>query len=139
MISIADSRFYPEVIKEFNYEFGKVFVFDQFVVSEINQGIDFEYNQAQSIIADVIGFFGETKGLSINYVSNRIHSYSVMASDWIRFFKDGYLLNSYIVVSDKKRFCNLAIEKLFFKHSIKQFSELEAAINFVKKDMIKIN
>lgn len=138
MISVTDSRFYPEVIKEFNYEFGNIFVFNQFVVTEINEGVNFEYRHGLVIKDDIFILFNETNGKSLNFISNRINSYSVMASDWIKFFKEGYLLNSYIVVSDKSRFSNLAIEKLFFKHTIKHFTELEMAINFVENDMMKI-
>ena len=139
MISISDSSFYPKVIKEFNYNFGNVFVFDKFVVSEINHGVNFDYSHAQSIIEDVFILFNKTNGETINYISNRMNSYSVMASHWERFFNEGYLLNAYIVVSDKARFCNVSIEKLFFKRTITHFSELEMAINFVESEMVKMD
>ncbi|MCL5129469.1 hypothetical protein [Algibacter sp. L4_22] len=140
MISIMDTDFYPEVLKEFNYSFGDVFVFDKFVVSEIRQGVDFSWdNHAKAVIDDVFGFLGTPDGATINLISNRINSYSVMASDWVKFFKNSYFLNSYIVVSDKARLSNATIEKLFFKGTIKHFSQLEMAINFVKNDMVEID
>ncbi|MDO7137717.1 hypothetical protein [Algibacter lectus] len=140
MISITESDFYPMVLKEFNYDFGSVFIFEKCVVSEVNEGVDFTWDvHAKRIIDDVFGYLGTPDGATINFISNRINSYSVMASDWIRFFKNSYFLKSYIVVSDKTRLSNAIIEKLFFKGAIKHFKELDMAINFVENDMVEIN
>jgi len=139
MKRLRDSQFYSEVLREFNYEFGDIFVFEKFVVSEIKEGVIYDYNCGQCIIIDLFRYLNTSDGASINVISNRVNSYSVMATDWLKFFEDGFSLNSYMVVSDKKRFSNAVIEKLFFKYPIKHFSEIEMAINFVKYDIMKID
>ncbi|WP_147678620.1 hypothetical protein [Algibacter pacificus] len=138
MNSIVETSFYPQVLKEFNYPFGNVFIFDKFVLSEIDEGIDFGWDNGRTIIQDVFGFLGTSNGATVNFISNRVNSYSVIATDWIKFFNNNYLLKSYIVVFDKSRFSNLEIEKLFFKGNIKHFTALDIAVNFVENDMVEM-
>jgi len=138
MVSIVETKFYSRVLKEFNYPFADIFVFDKFIVSEIKQGVNFDYNNASEIIKDICSFLGSENGEDINYISNRVHSYSVTASDWVKFFKNNFSLKSYIVVSNKSKVSNIIIEKLFYKGNIKHFKELDMAINFVEIDMLKI-
>jgi len=139
MKSIRDTQFYSQVLKEFNYHFGDFFVFEKFVVSEIKEGVVCDYSCAECIIVDLFRYLNTSDGASINFISNRVNSYSVMATDWLKFFEDGFSLNSYMVVSDKKRFSNAVIEKLFYKYPIKHFCEIGMAINFVKYDIMKID
>ncbi|MDN3666525.1 hypothetical protein ACFFU1_13480 [Algibacter miyuki] len=139
MISIIDTEFYSQVLKEFNYSFGNIFIFDQFVVSEVKHGVNFTWDEhAKPVIADVFGFLGSTNGGKINFISNRINSYSVMASDWVKFYNNKYFLKSYSVVSDKSRFSNASIEKLFFKDDIKHFDDLSIAVNFIKTNTLAV-
>ncbi|MFD1614987.1 hypothetical protein [Gelatiniphilus marinus] len=115
MISIKKTDLYSEVVKEFNYLFGSIFVFKGFVVSEINQGQIINWdNQAKLIAEDVTAFLG-TNGADVIYISNRINSYSVVALDWLKFFKHSYTLKGYCIVSQNKRgIINAKIEKLFY-------------------------
>ncbi|WP_405296392.1 hypothetical protein [Algibacter sp. Ld11] len=138
MVKIVDTIFYSRVLKELNYSFGDFYIFEKFIVSEIKEGVNFDYSNARKIINDVCDFLGTQNGEKINFISNRVNSYSVVASDWLKFYKNSYRLKSYIVVSDSPRLSNSTIEKLFFKGTIKHFKELDVAINFVENDMIEI-
>ena len=138
MVRIVDTKFYTRVLKEFNYPFADIFIFEKFIVSEIKVGVNFDYKNAQEIINDICDFLGTENGEQINYISNRVNSYSVMASDWAKFFRNSYSLKSYIIVSDKPKLSNIFIEKLFFKGKIRHFKELDVAINFIEKDMVEI-
>lgn len=139
MKSIKDLILYKEVIKELNYPFGNVYIFEKFVVSEIDEGISFNWeNHGKLIVEDVTYYLGNN-GDDIIYISNRIHSYSVVASDWLKFFKHSYSLKSYLIVSDDKvGLLNSMIENLFFSNKIKRFKTLEAAVNWIKNDMVDI-
>ncbi|MBQ0786771.1 MAG: hypothetical protein KBT69_04680 [Oceanihabitans sp.] len=116
MKSIKETDLYTEVLKEFNYAFGNVFLFEGYVVSEINEGIVFSWEiHAERITKDIASFLG-TDGSDIIYISNRVHSYSVMAADWSKFFKNSYNLQDYYVVGqEKSSLINTMFEKLFFK------------------------
>lgn len=138
MISIRETDLYNEVLKEFNYSFGNVFVFEGFVVSEMNRGVVVSWENAKLIIDDVVSSLN-TRGEDLIYITNRINSYSVVAADWLKFFKQSYSLKAYCIVSDNKMSSlNLMIEKLFFQNKIKHFSNLYAAINFVKKGLAEV-
>ncbi|WNH09662.1 hypothetical protein [Thalassobellus suaedae] len=139
MISIKETSLYSEILKEFNYPFGNISIFDGFVVSEINRGVVFNWDNHGKLITEDISCFLGTNGNDIVYVSNRIHSYSLVASDWLKFFKHSYLLKSYLVVSnDKIKILNSMVESLFFNDKIKRFNSLYAAINFVRKGVLEV-
>lgn len=139
MISLKETNLYSEVIKEFTYPFGNIFIFNGFVVSEINQGQIINWNNQAKIIVDDVSDFLGTNGEDIIYISNRINSYSVVAIDWLKFFNLQYSLKAYCIVSENKiGILNSMIEKLFFTKRIKHFNNLFEAVNFVKKGVIEI-
>ncbi|MFD0989528.1 hypothetical protein ACFQ1R_05435 [Mariniflexile jejuense] len=139
MKSIKDIDLYNQVLKELNYSFGTVFIFDGFVVSEINRGVSFNWNQhAQVIVEDIACYLG-TDGSDLIYISNRINSYAVVASDWLKFFKNSYNLKGYFIVSESNiGILNSMIENLFFNDKIKRFNSIETAINCIKIGLIEI-
>lgn len=139
MKSIKEIDLHNTVLKELNYSFGTVFIFDGFVVSEINRGVNFNWNQhAQLIVEDIACYLG-TDGSDLIYISNRIHSYSVVASDWLKFFKNSYNLKGYFIISDSNvGILNSMIENLFFNNKIKRFNSIETALNWIKMGLIEI-
>lgn len=131
MISVKHTDLYNDVLKEFNYDYGKVFVFDGFVISEINQGITFTWeHHAKQIVEDVTSFL-ETNGNDIIYISHRINSYAVKPNDWLKFFTHSYSLKGYGVVGyTQGSLLNTMIENLFFSKKIKRFSSLDTAVQW---------
>ncbi|MFV9550650.1 hypothetical protein [Algibacter sp. PT7-4] len=139
MISVKDANLNSKILKELNYSFADVFIFDGFVISEIKRGVNFNWNDhASKIVEDVACFLGKD-GKDVIYISNRINSYAVVAVDWFKFFKNNYFLKNYFVVSNKSGSkLNLMIESLFFKDKIKSFNSLYTAVNWVKKGDLKL-
>lgn len=130
---VRDSSYYEEVIKEVKYSFGELFLFQGFVVAEIYEGQTINWQNAELMVDDVVNLLG-TDGSDIIYISNRVNTYSVIASDWLKFFKYSYSLKSYYVVSTNNvGTLNSTIEKLFFKKKIKHFNCLDEAISEAKK------
>lgn len=139
MISVKQTKLYSEVLKELNYSFGDVFIFNGFIVSEIKSGINFNWNDHASKIVDDVSCYLGTDGHDLIYISNRINSYAVVATDWLIFFKNSYFLKGYYVVSQRPSSkLNLMIESLFFKHKIKSFNSLYIAVNWVKKGTVEV-
>ena len=140
MKSIKDTNLYSEVIKELNYPFGNVYVFDGYLVSEINEGVIFSWEEhAEQIIEDVYYFLG-TDLSDLIYISNRVNSYSIIATDWVKFFKNNHSLAGYYVVGqEKSSMINTIFENLFFKSKIKKFTSIKEAIEVVKKYKLKKN
>ncbi|WP_396601560.1 hypothetical protein [Algibacter sp. R77976] len=140
MVSVRDTGLYKHVLKECNYAFGNVYMFKDFVVSEFFKGETITWdNHAKIMIYDIESFY-DTDGSDVVYISNRINSYSVVASDWLKFYKSSYKVKAYCIVSEKDvGFLNSMIEKLFFKKQILHFTNLLAAVNFVEKGLVEIS
>jgi len=139
MVCVTDTELYKTVLKEYNYTFGNVYIFKDFVISEFFPEIVITWDDHAKLIVDDVSAFYNTDGSNVVYISNRIHSYSVMASDWLKFFKNNYTIKAYCIVSKNEvGFLNSMIEKLFFKNKIIHFKNLYEAVNFVKKGLIEI-
>lgn len=132
MVSIKETEIYTDVLKELEYSFGTIFIFKGFVVSEINRGISFSWeNHAKQVVEDVSCFLG-TDGNDLVYISNRINSYSVVPSDWVKYSKSSYMLKDYCIVSNKKATkLSLLVENLFFNKKIKRFNSIYTAVNWI--------
>lgn len=131
MISVKHSALYNNILKEFKYDFGTVFVFDGFLISEVNEGITFTWEDHAKIITDDVSKFTNSNGEDIIYISHRIHSYSVKPNDWIKFFKHSYSLKGYGVVGyTQGSLLNTVIENLFFNKKIKRFNDLDTAVQW---------
>ena len=139
MKSIKESHLYSQVLKEFNYDFADVFVFNNIVVSEIKADVILTWdNHAKLIAKDVFAFLG-SDGSDIIYISNRIHSYNVVATDWLKFFKNNYSLKAYYVVGNQKHsFINTLFENLFCKSTIKEFTSIEVALEMARETQYEL-
>ncbi len=141
MLSIKHSSLYDEVLKEMNYKFADVFVFDGFVISEVKEGVSFSWDHhAQRIVKDVTDFTN-CKGSELVYISHRINSYSVVPTDWLKFFTSSFDLKGYGVIGyTGVSFVNTAIENMFFKKIIKRFTTIEAAVQWGRSfEMIEVD
>ena len=110
---------------------GIFYFFENYIVSEINEGIHFTWQEAKELIGLAYQHYGNDK--KISYISNRINTYSVKPQDWIRFFTEDHNLEHYAIVTySKSSFMTAALEKLFFKSKMKRFENLDAAIKWVE-------
>lgn len=136
MESVENTKFNAEVIKKLSYPFGHIYIFEGFVVSELDEGIIYSWdNQGKVLAKDLARLLG-TNGTNLYYISNRINDYSVIPSDWTKYFNSKYTLKAYCVVSQSKMgIINAKVEGLFFKSEIKHFKTIDEAISWVKRDM----
>lgn len=134
MKSVKQSHLYSKILKELNYPFGDVFIFNGFVISEIKQGVTVSWKKhAKRMVEDITCYLG-TDGSDVVYISNRIHSYAVAPTDWLTFFKNNYYLKAYYIVSySPNSRINIIMENLFFNNKIKSFSSLPEAVNWAAK------
>ena len=133
MKSIKASNLYAEVLHEINYPFADIFIFENFVISEIAEGVVFSWeDHGQYICEDVAKFVGESN--NVIYISNRINSYTVVPTDWLKFYKySSYAIKAYYIVGNSRQsIINSAIESLFFNSRIKRFNSIEAAANYAQ-------
>ena len=129
MKSVKEIDFIKNVKQIHEFDFGVFYYFDGLVISEMNDGVVFRWKMAQKAIKAAHEIFGENKPIA--YISNRINSYYVVPTDWIKFFKNRHQLNFYSVVGfTKGNVLSLYFERLFFRNSIRKFTDLEEAIDW---------
>lgn len=132
MKRVKDIPFFKQIREIREYQFGTFYFFDGLVIGELNEGITFGWEMGKRAIDAAKEIFGED--LPIAYISNRINDYYVVPTDWGKFFKNRHQLDFYCVVGNTKgSFASLVMERMFFKNSIKQFTDLEKAIEWSLK------
>ncbi len=130
---LKDSSFYHEAISERRYDCATYFLFDTYIVAEIDEGIVYTWDDhAEPIVAELSELYDQ-KGEGLVLISNRVHSYSVKPSDWIKFFRSDYKLKGYGIVSySRKGLIASLVEKLFMRNSFRNFDNLAEAIAWAK-------
>ena len=132
MKRVKDIPFFKHIREIREYQFGTFYFFEGVVIGELNQGITFGWEMAKRAIEAATEIFGDD--LPIAYISNRINDYYVVPTDWGKFFKNRHQLDFYCVVGNTKgSFASLVMERMFFKNSIKQFTDLEKAVDWSLK------
>lgn len=138
MEHVKNSPFYHEAIQELNYPFGNFYLFESFIVGEVNEGVVFTWEYHAKMIVEEVSNLYENNGKDLVYISNRVYSYAVKPSDWLKFYKSDFKLRAYAIVSYTSRGAlNTIVEKLFMKNRIKSFENLTDAITWSRKLSIK--
>ncbi|WP_055445324.1 hypothetical protein [Lacinutrix himadriensis] len=139
MKSVKETGLYSEVLKELNYTFADVFIFAGFVISEIKENVNFTLeNHGKVIIEDIANYLNTgTNGMDIIYISNRVHPYTIIATDWLKFYRNRYSLKGYYVVlgAHKSSMINTVFENMFLNSKIKKFISLQDAVGNAKEEL----
>lgn len=129
MKSVKQLAFFKNIREVHEFEFGTFYFFDGLVISEMKEGVIFRWKMAERAVKAAHEVLGEDEPLA--YISNRINSYFVVPSDWIKFYKNRHQLNFYSVVgSTRGSFASIVLERMFFRDSIRKFTDLEEAIEW---------
>lgn len=124
---LSDTKYFSEVRKVFKLQIGTFYFFKNLIVAEINEGENVNWNNSQELVNLAIDYYPPNS--KINYISNRIHNYSVSPVDWLKFIKkNNRIENYYVVCQSISSFLNFKFEKLFFKKNIFQTDSLYTAI-----------
>ncbi len=108
---------------------GIFYFFENLIISEIKEGILFNWEVAKDVIEIAESHYG--KGTKVAYISNRVHNYSLVPQDWLKYFKARDSISAFGVVSySRQERSNILIEKLFFKSKIRKFFSLEKAVDW---------
>jgi len=129
MKSVKQLNFFKNIKQVREFEFGVFYFFDGLVISEMKEGVLFRWKMAEKAIEAAYEVLGTEA--SIGYISNRINNYYVVPSDWIKFYKNRHQLHFYSVVGKTKgSSASLFLERMFFRNSIRKFTDLEEAIDW---------
>ena len=70
--------------------FGNFYLFEKFFISEIHEGVHFDWEMIQTAMVEVVEFYG--KNARVGYISNRVYSYSMITHSWMKVHKNYYLI-----------------------------------------------
>jgi hypothetical protein len=130
-VTVENSAFKDKYRVKLTLDSGNFYVFENYIIGEVNEGQHFDWKTAKVLIDKVYEHFGTTD-IQMSYISNRIHSYSVQPKDWLNFYKERHKVKSVgIVAYNKLGAMNIALERMFSKAPIRKFSKLEAAVEWV--------
>ncbi len=134
MKSVKKTLFYKEALHEINFSFGTYFLYDHFVIGEVKEDIIFNWDDHGKKLVENIADLYDHDGRDLVFISNRIYNYSVVPSDWIKFFKQRYRLKGYAIVSySKTGFLNALLEKFFISTKFKRFDSLAKAVEWARE------
>nr|WP_299343888.1 hypothetical protein [Allomuricauda sp.] len=129
MKRVKEIDFFKNIREIREYEFGVFYFFDNLVISEINEGVLFGWEMATKAVEAAYEIIGRDNAIA--YISNRVNSYSVVPTDWRKFYFNRHQLDFYSVVGNTQgSFASLILERMFFRNNIRQFSDLETAIKW---------
>ncbi|MBT8307225.1 MAG: hypothetical protein KJN85_09820 [Maribacter sp.] len=132
MKKLKDTPFYYRAIHERNYSFGNFYLFDTFIVGEIHENKHITWKEHGKFIAEELLGLYDNNGKDIIYISNRVNDYSLVPTDWKKFFKFSYNLRAYGIISyTKTGFFNAMLERMFVNTKLRWFNSLEDAIEWV--------
>ena len=115
---------------------GTYYFFEDFIISEIREGLLFNWEMAQELINLAEKHYG--KNNKVAYISNRVYSYSLVPQDWLKFFKARNSISAFAVVSySKYERSDILLERLFFKSKIKKFFDLTEAVIWAREQQKK--
>ncbi len=129
MKRVRELPFFKNIREVREFDFGIFYYFDVLVISEIKEGVIFDWNMAEKAVIAAQEIFGENAPIA--YISNRINSYTISPTDWIKFYNNRNRLSFYSVVGHTKgSFASILLERMFFQNSLHQFTDLQQAIDF---------
>ncbi len=128
---VEDSIYKDSYREKLVLDSGNFYIFDKYVIGEVNEGQYFDWETAKVVIQRVYLHFGTTN-LNLSYISNRVNSYSVQPKDWLNFFKERHKLKLIAVVAyNKTGMMSVVLERIFSKAPIRKFSSLKEAVHWV--------
>ncbi|MCL6220147.1 hypothetical protein [Zunongwangia pacifica] len=129
---LSDSKYVDQVIEIIDYDFGIFYFLEDIVVSEIHEGITFDWECAEKVIIDAKRILGED--CRPHYISNRINKYYTVSQDWLKFFNNLYFLKSFSVITPHPSgMMNLIFERMFYRRKIYQVSSLHEAFQRIRE------
>ena len=120
----------------YNLKSGDLYFFDDFLISEVHEGVMVMYKDSLEVLNLVHKHFGFTKPYGL--ISHRLNSYSVNLSDLLPIAGEfGLLVANAVVAYTDFALKNFELEKRVLKLKGKSFNNMESAIEWTKAEVKK--
>ncbi len=137
-MTIKNSSLASQANYIYNLKSGDLYFYDNFLITEIFEGITIGSNEFSKIFDLCIDVYGQDKPFGI--VSHRLYSYSVNLFELIPIsdkFK-AVVANAVVAYTDFS-LKNFELEKQLLKFEGKFFNNLDSSIVWIKKEVNKVN
>ena len=112
------------------FSFGTFYFLDKLVISELNEGIHFNWNKIELVISAIAEHYGDD--FKIAFLSNKINSYSIEPQFWLNFYKEyNFIIASALITYTDVSYKNATLEKHFSSTSVKRCSTLGEGIEWI--------
>ena len=121
------------LLDEHRLEFGPIKFYENFLISELNEGEKIDFNKAK-VISRLVNKHFNNKPFA--YISNRINSYAVVPTDYYKIHDVFPNLKAFatVIYSDtQKSIVNL--ENKFLQEKLKTFNNLDEAITWTQEEL----
>lgn len=131
-MSITNTPLYQNVMSHKTIHLGELFFFENYLVTEFNEGVEINYKNFDAVRELIKEHFGNE---SFGLISNRINSYSIVITD-APLFNQCQSLKAYATVTYSllaERVFN--VENYFFKFNKQNFNSLSDAKVWVENTL----
>ncbi len=134
---VTQSNLPHELEDVYILESGMYYFFKDFIISEVNEGVLFNWEMGADLIELAYNHYGPDA--EVSYISNRVNQYSTVPQDWLKFFNKNHQIKRFAIVTYTEiGIVNVMLEKIFFKSKLKRFDNLYEAVHWVT-DQTEIN
>ncbi len=120
------------MLAKYDLNFGSVYVFDNFLMSIIDEGIAFRTEENKQLLEISRLHF---KDKPYGYISHRVYSYSVDPVVYTESSKESNLTAIAVVSENPINKLGIEVEKIFFDREIKHFNLIEDAKKWIKQTL----
>ena len=130
-MKVQESIYVNEVLEVFPCPVGKVFLFKNIVLLEINSGVHLTFDNTQSFIKKIKSFYA--KKSAVGFISNRVNTYSSEVLDYKKLFNKLLMIKTFsIVYYNLQTAYNIEIEKKISNVPFVGFKNLTEAFIYTK-------
>lgn len=132
-VKITDSPLSNKVIATYDVTIGKIYVFDNYVVSEYNDGLHITFDDYEDVRDRIEKHFIDRP---FGFIANRINSYSLEITEAPKFKKAFPKLSAYAVIAyNEQTRRNVELENHFYLFNRKCFDSLEEGEDWVCQEL----
>jgi len=122
------------VRKILKYPFGEIFIYKNYLIAYMNEGVTITANLNDVLIDIVKSYYPTNKFV---YITHRVNSYAVDPSIYLKTSKIKNLVGFAVVFGSDFAINNIDIEKIFLKKPFEFFYDLDEAIKWANQLCLK--
>ncbi len=122
-----------EVKKTYSFPFGKVDFYSNFLITELNEGVNFGIEEALEISELVTRHFKE---IPFGYISNRVNSYSLTPVNYLKIKEVFPTIKAFAAVTySEMQKSVIKVENSFLNGMLADFDNLSEAVMWVQSKL----